>query len=319
MMLLKKVLLLGCGRIGVGADLETSDVVTYAKALSKRTDVHVYLYDTEKEKIEIAHEKYGFSKVENISDLDFSDFYLCIIAVPSNQHFSILVSLLQKNVPRVICEKPICLEKYEIQKIKEVSEISTSQVFVSYNRNFSNIIRSTREVVRDAFQDQTPLHISISYQKGALNNCSHAISFCEYIIDRHFLLNDFNVRQKAFDQFDNDPTVSGDGKWNSVSVNLEGLINMPYPFLEILISYPGGYITVSDCASSVKIYKVDESNARSRFEKCRLIHEAFIESNTIENIVEYALAGDLSEKRYVDLSSVLNMTDELLTAVHKDT
>lgn len=304
--------MLGCGQIGGQADLNLPSTVTYAKALSKRTDVEVSMFDLNYPNMLKLKEKYGFTIILSGEEINYDNFDLAIIALPSTEHFSILKELLIRNFPSIICEKPVCTNIYELRELQALHLDSVSQVTISYNRNHSVFSKKIREIITAQFPDQHPLNVSIRYQRGFLNNCSHALSLCQLLLNKKFSLNSFDVFEKKFDYFKTDPTLTAVGVWHNTSLVLNGLSHVPYPFLDILITYQDGFVSIFDCANKVSVQKTNTIANEDYMKPCDVVFEGSIDSNLIDRILENTLSNRDLNETLSDFQSIINMTGEML-------
>ena len=94
--------------------------------------------------IKIAKE-FGFEKAStDINDIfNDKDCNTVIIATRHDSHANLLIKALEKG-KNVFVEKPLCLNKNELKKIKKVYK-EQSILMIGYNRRFSNLIKKLRE------------------------------------------------------------------------------------------------------------------------------------------------------------------------------
>lgn len=256
--------------------------------------------------------KYGFRIILSEKEINYDNFDLAIIALPSIKHFSILKELLIRNFPRILCEKPVCTNIDELRELKALYRDSVSHVTINYNRSHSVFFKKISEIITTQFPDQQPLNVSIRYQRGFINNCSHALSLCQLLLNKKFSLNSFNVFEKKFDFFETDPTLTGVGVWQDTSLVLNGLPHMPFPFLDILITYADGFVSIFDCANKVSVQKTNLISNQTYMNPCDVVFEGNIDSNLIDRILDNTLSSKNMNETLSGFESILNMTGEML-------
>ena len=313
----EKVLLLGCGWMGARADMDKKNITTYAKALSKFSCSDIFVYDINYENLQRVVNLYGYNRVNDLNQIELTDFTLGIIASPTDQHVIHLEILLRNNIPQIICEKPVCLSYSGLEKIKNAYNASSSRVFVNYGRTYSLTFRKVRDIISREYKQETATNVSITYQRGIINNCSHAVNLCEMLLQRRFCVSEFQISSKSYDLIPNDPTLSGFGSWFDTTFVLNGIKDTNFPLMDILICYPSGYINIFDCASKIKIYKAKVGSEFQNLEKCFGLYEDQQEENIICNVIEESFEEVTMDNKYVELGSVLSMTKELLGLIEK--
>ena len=308
-------LLIGCGWIGATADLRKKEVLTYAKALSEYPELNVFVYDPNWQNVSKICEHYGYKSVSDFNELDLTDFDLAIVASPTETHVNYLEKLLEVNIPRIVCEKPVCIDSLNLNKITTVLKKSSSKVFVNYNRNYSENFKKLREIISREYQNQNPSSISIIYQRGLINNCSHAINLCQMLLQKKFQVSNFCESIRYYDQLSNDPTLSGHGNWDGSMLNLNGLKGVEYPVMEILINYETGYISIYDCATKIKVYKKSLSNRFQKLVKCNEVYSYNSGNDVTRNVLTESLKQKTDPMQFVGLNSVLEMTHQLICLI----
>lgn len=312
-------LLIGCGWIGATADLCTKEVLTYAKALSEYPNWNVFVYDPNKQNVSKICKHYGYKRVADFNELDLTNFDLAIVASPTETHVNYLEKLLEVNIPRIICEKPVCINSPDLNKLSNVLKKSSSAVFVNYNRNYSSIFKEIQIIISREYQNQNPSSITITYQRGLLNNCSHAINLCQMLLQKKFQVSNFCETARHYDHLSDDPTLSGYGNWDSSILTLNGLTGIEYPVMEILINFEDGYISIYDCATKIKVYKKNASQRFQRLEKCNELYSYHSENNITRNVLIDSFKQKTDPMQYVGLSLVLEMTQQLICLIENNT
>ncbi len=91
-------------------------------------------------------DKFGFDNCTGNADeiIKNKQINTIFIATPHNLHASDVIKALQTN-KNVFVEKPLCLTKEELAKIKEAESKSTAQLMVGFNRRFAPQIIALKE------------------------------------------------------------------------------------------------------------------------------------------------------------------------------
>lgn len=266
------ILVIGCGNIGAQYDFKTKDILTHIKAFTSDKRCNVSIYDINKELVSEFVEYYKCSFVNDISITTLSKFDLVCICTPTSTHYEILKNAMLAEVKTVICEKPVAYCEKEIKKLKELYLKSESRVIVNYIRRFQPEFINLKDIIRECLKFDSLTNISIKYQKGFINNCTHAIDLIEYLLEDSFVLNGLKTHNKSFDVFKNDPTLSLQGFWNKVNVNILGLSNILFSQFEVDLYFKKQKISIKDAGNTIEFYTI-EKNDKKKSTKVKLLEE----------------------------------------------
>ena len=254
-----EVLIIGAGHIGAMSDLQSDKVNTYAKYFSKYSTYNVSVFEPDEKKAAIVANNYGYKILSRYSAKILSDFSLVVIASPSNMHFQHLADCIQSGVENVICEKPICTDAVQFQLLQKIiSEPSKTNVIINFPRTFLHEFILLKEIVQ-LRGIKNLLKVQIRYQKGLLNNCSHAFDLVSFILGRMINITDFTKTHSSADHFLDDATISGFGYWDDVLFEISGVPFIKYSILEIDFFFDTFRISVSNCGRSIEIFDIPES------------------------------------------------------------
>lgn len=203
----KKILLLGCGKIGGFYDFNNEKVLSHSKALSKWFSREVFIHDPDHNAMQLIANKYGFNILNNINEITLGEFEIVIIATPTYTHTSILSKCLKHDVPHIICEKPIGLDLKELEKVKRLYHNSKSKVHINYYRRFQEGYSEIKKLLQKK-NLTTPTKIYIEYYKGLLNYASHAIDTINYLLDVEIDFSSVKKFESYIDFHKNDPSIS---------------------------------------------------------------------------------------------------------------
>lgn len=95
-----------------------------------------------------------------------------------------------------------------------------------------------------------PTHVVVKYQRGLMNNFSHAADLMSFIFGAHSFEN-INVSQSVFDEFNDDPTLSFTCAYNKIPVSVIGLAHARYSYFEIEMFFKDKKIHISDNGNKI--------------------------------------------------------------------
>lgn len=281
-----KALLIGCGNIGALYDLETSDVFTHAKAYSKNTMFQFVVYDPDIEQAKKIADKYGVVQIVDITEINFLDYDCVSICSPTITHVHFLKMAFEANVKVIICEKPISVDENELNEILNLYSNSNSKVIVNYIRRFQPSFIDLKVLVEEILLKEKLVNINITYQKGFLNNASHAFDLLQFLFSQNLVLKDVKITNKDFDFFKNDPTLSLSANWNNVLVNVTGLTNISFTIFELELFFNSSRIKITDSGKNITAYAIPDSQP---FLLPLIIDEKNSKSDCIKDYMEFVI------------------------------
>jgi len=242
-MLTVKVLILGCGNIGAGYDLHQDKLIqTHAKAFSKHKNIELTVADADKQKAAIIAKHYR-ARVIDLDQIDFQEFSIVSIATPTSTHFSYLSQLLKLNVPVVICEKPVASGLKELSDLRRKYSKSKAKIVVNYMRRFLPGSVLLKKRIQQIRKKESPSQITIKYNRGLLNNATHALDLLEFLFDAEFKFEKFALQSLMPGAFDGDPTVVGTCRFEKAIVLFAGTKD---PVFEIELLFEKYKIVIGD-------------------------------------------------------------------------
>jgi predicted dehydrogenase len=255
-----EALLIGCGNIGALYDFDDylGKVLTHAKAYYLlRNKINLTITDLNLDLINKVSLKYKF-KSTLINEIDYSKYEIVSLTTPTDTHFNYLKTILQNNVPLVICEKPISLSKIELYELEELKKKSKSKIIVNYSRRFNTFY----EELKDYFEENQAIlkikHINIRYCRGFLNNCSHALDLINFLFSIDMTLENFKIIEKEYDTFQKDPTISAVYNEKDFSINIKGFTNLSYFIFEIDFFFTDMKIKIKNLGNEIRIYEFNK-------------------------------------------------------------
>ncbi|NCI49071.1 Gfo/Idh/MocA family oxidoreductase [Sediminibacterium roseum] len=251
-----KVLVAGCGNIGAMYDWNTDSVLTHAKAFSMQGENEVFFFDIDREQATRVAERYHgqIAPVQN-GELKLSGYDVVSVCTPTAQHFPLLKRAMEESVPVIICEKPVSLDAGELVELPQLYALSESKVLVNYMRRFQPAFKELRSFIDKLTIDEPVTNISIRYQRGFINNCSHALDLLAFLFRQPFIPASFVTARKDFDHFKNDPTLTAYAEWIGANVGIFGLQGIGYGHFEIDLHFKQYKIQFRNAGDVIDIFK----------------------------------------------------------------
>lgn len=252
---------MGCGNIGALYDLELSDKVwTHAKAFSKFEDLYFSVADTNNSLLNKVAEHYRVPTVELNESYDFSGFDIVSLTTPTPTHYSLLKRLIQCKVPVVICEKPVAANSDQITELVEFYQKSNTKVLVNYIRRFQPAFFDLKKHIALVRQAEQCTAIIVKYQRGFLNNASHAFDLLEFLFQEEISFEGFQMQSHVFDAFDYDPTITGTFSFGSVPVSIIGLPNSAFTVFELELFFNRQKVVICHSGNEIRFYNPELDN-----------------------------------------------------------
>ncbi|MCW3116595.1 MAG: oxidoreductase domain protein [Chitinophagaceae bacterium] len=286
-----KLLIIGCGNIGAQYDWDTSDIHTHAKAFAALKTFELFFTDRDRELANKVADRYNGTSIPDLTQSDLQIFDIVSICTPTSSHFGLLERAMKENVKVIICEKPVSDNIENLEKLGQQYQHTQSKVMVNYFRRFLPGYTKLRDLVQSIGENDAFTNISIRYQRGYINNCSHALDLLGFLTGEKFVLNAFKTNAAVFDQFETDPTLTAHGFWKDVSVSITGLQNVLYAHFEMDLYFKQYKIAIRDAGNTVNVYKAGITN---RFLSPLSFQEKESQTNLMNNymmpIAEHAVA-----------------------------
>ncbi|TMI64951.1 MAG: Gfo/Idh/MocA family oxidoreductase [Bacteroidetes bacterium] len=228
---------------------------THAKAFSKTKGIEFSIADADEQKVKKIVGKYNVIVLKLSDETDFREYDIVSLTTPTPTHFSYLKKLMEQNIPLIICEKPVAANNKELLELSKLYRKSKSKILVNYIRRFQPAYHKLKKRIALISRKNSCKGINIKYQRGILNNGSHAFDLLEFLFDKPFLFDGFKVQKKIFDAFKYDPTVSGSCNFAGCPVTILGITEAAYPQFEIELFYPDEKIVICHSGDEIRFYK----------------------------------------------------------------
>jgi predicted dehydrogenase len=247
-------LIVGCGNVGALYDFDTHHIKSHAKILHQLKDIAVTVYDPDSSLAAKVAQKYNFSSAENEEVIDLTSFQWVVIASPTFTHFSWLKRCFQAKVPLVICEKPVSKDSKELIETERLYNNGSTKIVVNYFRRYQPVFIELKNIIDN--YNALPENILIKYQRGFLNNFSHAADLLAFLFN-NLDYRSVNIVNKAYDEFDDDPTISFTAQLGSTTLNVVGLTHVKYSCFEMEFFFTDKKIALLNNGNQVIHYSAE--------------------------------------------------------------
>ena len=252
-----RILIIGCGNIGALYDFENESILTHAKAFYYKKNTDLFFYDIDLELAKRISEKYAASYLPNLEEVNFIDFDCICICTPTGTHFQLLKRALKSNTRLVICEKPVSNSEIELLELKELYQKTKSKVIVNYIRRFQPSFSWLKKFIEELLIQEKLTNLSIRYQRGFINNCTHAFDLIAYLTSTPLELTGLQKQNLVFDHFEMDPTLSLIANWDGVNVSVLGLSNVLFSHFEIDLYFKTCKIAIKQSGDQIDIFQTE--------------------------------------------------------------
>jgi hypothetical protein len=311
------VLVIGCGNIGALYDINSKDIMTHCKAFSNNKNCDLTIFDDDVNKAAYISKLYNCKNLNNLENI--SGFDIISICTPTNTHHSYLKYIFSLNIPVVICEKPISDNLKDLYDLENCFQKSNTKVLVNYFRRFHPSFIKLKSVIKILANEDKLKNIIVRYQRGFLNNCSHAFDLIEFLLEKKLDLDNFFIYNKDYDSFENDPTISLVGSFSNISINFIGLQNVKYSYFEIELFFQNCSIKIEESGNIVKFYNAQFENktfflplSENRSNRIK---------NAIKNRMKYVVSESLNllqENKSDNFLTALDLNKRLLTLLNNN-
>lgn len=231
---------------------------SHAGALASNPAFATTLYDANLKLSKAAGKAFGLPVTDDCNTTFLESLDCAVICSPTNTHFEYLSNLLRVGTPLIVCEKPVCSTLAEVKKLKQLKKRSESRVVVNYTRRFQPSLAKLKNQFAQQMAAETLRAISIRYQRGFLNNASHALDLIQFLTGWNILDAKIHSSQCVPDEFPDDPTLSGIGSWNGTQISILGLPYVRFSLFEIDFFFERTAIRLRDRADTIEFANSEE-------------------------------------------------------------
>lgn len=217
-----RALLVGCGNIGAFYDWDSKLVLTYAKAF-KTIGIDFCVYDKNISTASKVANRFGVNCINTLEGIDLSAFDIGVISSSTSTHGFYLSKFFEASPKLIICEKPVEADITNLDKALSEYLSSSARVLVNYHRPFQPAMKKLALLVKALHAKRTCQGLVITYQRGLLNNATHAFDLVSHLFGQVFRPKNINILKKNYDEFENDPTISMTCEWIGIPVHFVGI------------------------------------------------------------------------------------------------
>lgn len=239
--------------MGAGCGTKSERRQSHAGVLSRLPSFEVTLFDPDRELVRDAAKIFRLSSIEKIEPGLLGAFDCAVICAPSAAHAEYLSTFLAAGLPLIVCEKPICVSEKEAQKLRALRERCECRVLVNYTRRFLPSYARLRKTFARLSVDGPLQAISVRYQRGFLNNASHALDLVQFLTGWDIGSAKVRAVQRVNDEFADDPTLTCHGQWNGASLSIVGLPNVRFSLFEIDFFFARDALRLRDRGDTVEL------------------------------------------------------------------
>jgi predicted dehydrogenase len=248
-----KALLIGCGNIGALYDLETQDVLTHAKAYAQHPGFSLTVFDPNKELETRIAITYHATIAQPIDEVYLKQFHCVSICSPTQTHVAWLHMAIQAGVPVVICEKPVSNNSEELTALAASYQEGNTKILVNYIRRFQPAFIALKQIISEWMEQETLTNVAIRYQRGFINNASHAFDLLQFLLNKLINLEHVKISHAIYDHFLHDPTLTLTATWGQAGFNAMGLTNVKFSNFEIDLYFHIYKILITDAGKTIRI------------------------------------------------------------------
>lgn len=115
---------------------------------------------------------------------------------------------MKEKIPGIICKKPISSKSEKLESTKESYFQKQSKIIINYIRSFQPIYAELKSTINLIITKEKLTKISVRYQRGFINNVSHAFDFIQYLFYKSIFLTRKLVTHSVNNHYLNDSTLS---------------------------------------------------------------------------------------------------------------
>lgn len=306
-----KALIIGCGNIGSDYDFNNDEVTTHAKAFSISKNIEFSVADLNKEKAKKVAARYNIPFYTSLNRDTLSRFDIISVCTNTQFHFEYLKTLLSLREKLVICEKPIVSSLSEISQLKKMKP-NPNGILVNYIRRFQPGFKILKKRLTRLLQQEIIHRIIIRYQRGILNNGSHALDILSFLLDSEIDFKKFQLISKEYDVFEYDPTITANFLLKKVPVMLVGYTGLSYSIFEIDIYLGSWKICIEDSGDTIRYFKAK----KGELSELEVLKQQDVMKNYMIPVVDQAIKC-LKKKEQTNFNSALKINEQILKLISK--
>lgn len=244
------VLIVGCGNIGGGFDLDYNGDLppcTHAGSFAENQRFKIVgCVDPDREKSQQFQARweidYIFSTIAEVVDSSLAIDVVSICS-PTDHHKNDVLNAIKLQPKLIFCEKPITPSVEESRYLISLCESHNILLAVNYHRRWDDKIIQLKQSIIEKEHGELRSIIGV-YNKGILNNGSHLLDFLNYLLGELEIVACFSPLN---DFFEDDPSISAllRSKHNT-PVHLVTAHAKDYSFFECQFVFSSGVLSMQE-------------------------------------------------------------------------
>jgi predicted dehydrogenase len=204
---------------------------------------------------------YGVEPLSTISDAFLASCDCAVIASPSPTHAEYLLRFMEAGIRLIVCEKPLCTNHDQLRLLTRAAASVESRIVINYTRRFQPAYQRLAKIVQREIARDKLTAVSIRYQRGFLNNASHAFDLLQFLTRQPIGDACLSVTAGVHDEFPDDPTITASGRFADASLTLVGIPHARFSLFEIDLFFRHAAIRIHDRGNAATIWKSSRSGA----------------------------------------------------------
>jgi len=239
--------------MGAGTGSRSQRLASHAGVVSSVDGFETFLFDNDSKAACQAASSLGLNMLDTIDKKNLQAFDCAVVCTPTKEHFNQLRLLMECEIPLIVCEKPVCSNIREAHSLEKLRRIFPGRIVVNYTRRFlPAYIRLKKHFVM-LMQVESLKCCAIRYQRGFLNNASHALDLAQFLTGWDISKARLGISKRVYDEFSNDPTATCAGEWNGTFLSILGLPEVRFSLFEIDFFFERSAIRLRDRGDTIEL------------------------------------------------------------------
>lgn len=292
--------IIGCGRIASGYDGTLDDANVYSHAKAYLLNPHVDLVaacDVAADQRAAFARKWGGqislfdtprALLAGVNGLD-----LVSICTPTPSHYSDLLSVLDTDIPYVLCEKPLVDSLDRVDDVIERYEARNKTLLVNHALRWEpGILQLKARVESDPSSVQA---VHAVYAKGLQHNGIHIVDLTLFLFGEPT-----HIRKiSEFEEVPGDPTCSFVLTYPRFSVYITGLAEKHYSVFEYTVYLADDKIVMTDLTTRIVRYPAEPHPFLAGYTSLSSVGKPWPcrQTRNMSNVIDDVVEGIRSQKR----------------------
>lgn len=266
-----KALIIGAGNIAIQYNFFKKNIDTHYKAM-KALNFEIDIFELDTEKIQFLKE--NLSDIKIVEEINWKKYDFVSICSSTNSHFKYLKLCIEHKIPIILCEKPICENSNELVELKNIIENNSSKIYINYIRRYIKQFL----IAKNYINNDKIIYGEIKYQRGFLNNASHAFDLLQFFLG-NIQINNIKNMIVGNEEIKNDKNLSFNCNIDDIEFNVKALNNVNYNYFELILYGKNSLIKILHAGNEIEIYEIEKN--KSVYKSNLIMKEKF--SSTLEN------------------------------------